>query len=132
MLGEAAIRERVQRMLSEQRLLVQSLLRQREQLQGSLFTRYGECGKPSCACRSGVKHGPYYVLSSRTAGRSGFAYVDSEKLEVAREHVNGYRRFRRGLRRLKTLNTQLVKLLKRYQTVAARRGGRRLGLAASA
>jgi hypothetical protein len=132
MTGPDAIRRRVRRLLAEQRLLVQSLLRLRDQLQGSLFTRYGECGKLNCACRSGEKHGPYYVLSTRAAGRAGFAYVESGKLDVAREHVDGYRRFRRGLRRLKTLNEQLVRLLKRYQAVAARRGGRRLGLAVSA
>lgn len=132
MLGPDVIRRRVLQRLSEQRLLVQSLLRLREQLQGSLFTRYGECGKLNCACRSGAKHGPYYVLSTRAAGRAGFAYVETGQLGVAREHVNGYRRFRRGLRRLKSLNAQIVRLLKRYQAAASRKGGRRLGLAASA
>jgi hypothetical protein len=132
MLDADALRQRVLQLLSEQRLLVQSLLRLREQLRGSLFTRYGECGKLNCACRTGVKHGPYYVLSTRKAGRAGFAYVESEKVSVTREHVNGYRRFRRGLRRLKGLNAELVRLLKRYQAAASRKGGRRLGLAASA
>jgi len=132
MLGPDKVRQRVLQRLQEQRLLVQSLLRLREQLQGSLFTRYGECGKLNCACRTGIKHGPYYVLSTRSAGRAGFAYVESGKLEVTREHVDGYRRFRRGLRRLKSLNAEIVRLLKRYQAVAARKGGRKLGLAASA
>ena len=132
MLSADALRQRVLQRLSEQRLLVQSLLKQRDQLQGSLFTRWGVCGKPNCACRSGQKHGPYYVLSTRGAAGGGFAYVESEKLSRAREHVDGYRRFRRGLRRLRRLNLERVRLLKRYQTVAARQGGRRLGLAASA
>jgi hypothetical protein len=132
MLGPDAIRQRVRLRLQEQRQLVQSLLRQREQLQGSLFTRYGECGKSNCACRSGAKHGPYYVLSTRGAAGGGFSYVESDKLQVAREHVDGYRRFRRGLRRLRSLNLEIVRLLKRYQQAAARKGGRRLGLAASA
>ena len=132
MLGPEVIRQRVTQQLQQQRLLVQSLLRLREQLQGSLFARYGECGKPTCVCRSGAKHGPYYVLSTRAAGRAGFAYVETGKLQTAREHVLGYRQFRRGLRRLKRLNAEMVRLLKRYQAVAARRGGRRLGLAVSA
>jgi hypothetical protein len=132
MLGADALRQRVLQRLSEQRVLVQSLLRQREQLQGSLFTRYGVCGKANCACRSGAKHGPYHVLSTRGAAGGGFAYIEGEKLEAAREHVDGYRRFRRGLRKLRSLNLEIVRLLRRYQAAAARQGGRRLGLAASA
>ena len=46
------IRLRVREMLARQRKLVVSLLRLREQLDGSLFVRYGQCGKPACACRS--------------------------------------------------------------------------------
>jgi hypothetical protein len=132
MLGPDVIRQRVMQRLQEQRLLVQTLLKLREQLQGSLFARYGECGKPTCICRSGAKHGPYYVLSTRKGGRSGFSYVETDKLQTAREHVHGYRQFRHGLRRLKRLNAEIVRLLKRYQAAASRRGGRRLGLAISA
>lgn len=132
MLGPDVIRQRVMQRLQEQRLLVHTLLKLREQLQGSLFARYGECGKPTCICRSGAKHGPYYVLSTRSAGRSGFSYVETDKLQTAREHVHGYRQFRLGLRRLKRLNADIVRLLKRYQAVASRRSGRRLGLAVSA
>ena len=67
----------MQARLAEQRALVQSLLRLREQLQGSLFARYGECGKEGCVCRRGSKHGPYYVLSTRSGGQGGFAYLEA-------------------------------------------------------
>ena len=106
------------------------MLRQREQLRGSLFARYGECGKESCVCRLGRKHGPYYVLSTRSAGRGGFAYLDEGKVAEARELVSRYRDFRSGMRRLKRINTELVDLLRRYQEAVARKGGERLGLAA--
>lgn len=132
MLAPETIRQRVIQRLHEQRLLVRSLLTLREQLQGSLFTRYGECGKPNCACRAGAKHGPYYVLSTRGKGGAGFAYLATEQLEEARTHVKGYREFRKGVRRLKRINAELVTLLKRYQAAASRQSGRRLGLAASA
>src|SRR5262245_3659538 len=132
MLTPETIRQRVWERLREQRELVQSLLRLREQLRGSLFTRWGECGKPGCACRTGAKHGPYHVLSLRDAGRSGFAYLAGPQVVAAEERVKSYREFRRGLRRLKRLNAELVVLLKRYQAAAARRAGRRMGFAASA
>lgn len=132
MLSPETIRQRVSQRLQEQRLLVQALLRLREQLPGSLFARYGQCGKPGCACRAGAKHGPYYVLSTRGPGRAGFSYLAEAQLAEARERVRRYREFKAGLRRLRRINSDLVRLLKQYQAAEARRAGRRFGLAASA
>jgi hypothetical protein len=120
------LRKRVRVRLTEQRALVRSLLRQRELLQGSVFARYGECGKEGCACRQGRKHGPYYVFSMRSGGKGSFAYLDGARLDEARTLVGRYREFRRGLRRLKKLNLELVDLLRRYQETMTRKGGRRL------
>ena len=124
------LREQVAARLQEQRELVRSLLQLREQLRGSLFTRYGECGKEACACRHGEKHGPYYVLSTRAAGKGGYAYLEAEKAREARDLVARYREFRRGLRRLKKINDALVALLRRYQENSTRTTCRRLGLPA--
>jgi uncharacterized protein DUF6788 len=123
-----AIRRQVRIRLREQGLLVRLLLQQREQLQGSLFPRYGVCGKPSCVCRTGRRHGPYYVLSSRSAGRGTFAYLDAADVEQARDLLRRHREFRRGMARLRKLNANLVALLRRYQQAVVRRGGERMGI----
>lgn len=130
MLGTEEIRGRVQQRLREQRLLVRELLRQRAQLGGSLFARYGVCGKENCVCRSGQRHGPYYVLSTRTGGKGAFSYLEGARAEEARALVRRHREFKAGLRRLRRVNTELMALLRRYQQAMARRGGRRLGLPA--
>jgi hypothetical protein len=124
------LRERVEARLQEQRDLVRSLLFLREQLRGSLFTRYGECGKEACVCRHGEKHGPYYVLSTRAAGRGGYAYLEAGRAREARDLVAHYREFRKGLRRLQKINQDLVQLLRRYQETRSRQTSRRLGLPA--
>jgi len=124
------IRKRVRGRLAEQRRLVRSLLEQRQQLQGSLFVRYGVCGKPGCACRRGARHGPYYVLSTRSGGRGGFAYLEARRVEEARALVARSRAFRAGLRRLRAVNRDLVALLRRYQASVSRRSTRKLGLPA--
>ncbi len=126
------IRRQVRARLREQGTLVRLLLRQREQLQGSLFPRYGLCGKPTCVCRTGRRHGPYYVLSSRTAGRGAFAYLDAEEVAQARDLLNRHREFRRGLARLRKISADLVALLRRYQRAVIRRGGERMGIASHA
>jgi hypothetical protein len=130
MLDPEAIRRRVRARLEEQRVLVESLLELREQLGGSLFARWGECGKPSCACREGRKHGPYYVLSTRSGGKGAFAYLEVAQAHQARDLVDRHREIREGLRKLHKINVQLVDLLRRYQAAMVRRGGARLGFSA--
>jgi len=129
MISAEEIRKRIRSRLQEQRLLVEMLLRLREQLQGSLFERYGVCGKENCVCRQGRKHGPYYVLSTRSQGKGGFSYLDADRVETARELVSRHRAFRDGLRRLKRVNQQLVDQLRRYQESMAQKGESRLRIA---
>jgi hypothetical protein len=126
-----ALRTRIQDRLAEQRAVVLSLLELREQLQGSLFARYGECGKEGCACRQGTRHGPYYVLSHRSGGAGRFAYLTAEQADAARDLVARARAFRKGMRRLKKVNEEVLVLLRRYQESMARQGDRRLGLRVS-
>ncbi len=126
------IRQRVRARLQEQRALVEDLLRRREQLAGSLFGRYGVCGKQGCVCRTGQKHGPYYVLSTRSGGQGGFAYLEASQMSEARALVKAFREYRAGMRRLRRVSEQIVLLLRRYQETTARQGSRRVGLAASA
>jgi hypothetical protein len=122
------LKRRVRERLKEQRALVQSLLRLREQLRGSLFVRYAECGKEGCVCRQGQRHGPYYVLSVRGDGKAGFAYLDPARMARARVLVSRYKDFRTGMRRLRRVNGELVVLLRRYQSAMTTAGGRRLGI----
>ena len=131
MIDPDGIRKRVRGRLAEQGRLVRSLLQQRTQLQGSLFVRYATCGKPGCACRQGTRHGPYYVLSTRSGGRGGFAYVEGRRVDQARALVARSRRFRAGMRRLRVVNRELVSLLRRYQQSVSRRSTRKLGLPVS-
>jgi hypothetical protein len=123
-----AIRQRVRARLREQHALVERLLRRRELLAGSLFMRWGMCGKKGCVCQAGQKHGPYYVLSTRSGGRGGFAYLDAARAGEARALVKAHRDYRADLQRLRKVNEQLVVLLRRYQEATTRRGGRRVGI----
>ncbi len=122
------LRSRIRTRLQEQRTLVEDLLRRREQLAGSLFVRYGVCGKEGCVCRTGRKHGPYYVLSTRSGGRGGFAYLEASQMGEARDLVKAYREYRAGMRRLRAVGERLVSLLRRYQEASMRQGTRRVGL----
>ena len=56
--------------------------------------------RPARAAR-GPKHGPYFVLSTRSGGRGGFEYLeDAQAGRGARDLVERHREFQDGLRRL--------------------------------
>lgn len=120
------IREQAKELLVAQRATVRSLLRLRAQLGGSLLMRYAECGKEGCACREGERHGPYFILSTRSGGKGGFSYLPQSQVSVARTLVQRHREFQDGFRRLKQINEGLLALLRRYRTAAARQGERSL------
>jgi hypothetical protein len=122
------IRRRVRARLAEQGKVVRALIAARAQLPGSLFVRYGRCGKEGCSCRHGPGHGPYYVLSRRSGGKGGFAYLDPSRARAARGLVARARGFRQGMRRLQKINLELLDLLRRYQLGLARQGVRRVGV----
>jgi hypothetical protein len=124
------LKRRIEARLREQRRLVANLLELREQLPGSLFSRYGRCGKRGCACSGGGPlHGPYWVLSRRSGGRGSFTYVERGLVGRTRQMVGRYRRFRDGLKRLRGVNEELVELLRRLQDERVTRAGRELELA---
>ncbi|HET8647002.1 MAG TPA: DUF6788 family protein [Vicinamibacteria bacterium] len=127
----ATLRRQVERLLARQRALVKELRALREQVPGSVFDRYGTCGKEGCACRRGPGHGPYPVLSSRTAGRGAFLYLTRGQAQKARRLVAAARSYRQGMNRLKTLNGELLDLMRRYQRAVARAAGRRMGVQAA-
>ncbi len=121
---EKGIRDR----LTEHESLVLALLSEREQIKGSLFSRFAVCGKVNCACAQGEKHGPYYVLSNRSGGAGAFVYLKDHQVSRVRDLVNRHRRFRKGLRRLKGLSSKLHEMFERYENSATQAGSRQAGV----
>lgn len=121
---EKGIRDR----LNEHESLVVALLQEREQIRGSLFSRFAVCGKANCACAQGERHGPYYVLSNRSGGEGSFVYLKEEQVSRVRELVLRHRRFKKGLKRLKGLSSKLHEMFERYEISAAQAGSRQAGM----
>jgi hypothetical protein len=130
-LDAASLRKQVERHLARQRALVKELLALREQVQGSVFARYGTCGKEGCGCRTGKGHGPYTVLSTRGGGKAAFVYLRRDQARDARQLVAAARTYRQGMGQLKAINETLLDLMRRYQRAVARTAGRRMGIQAA-
>ena len=73
-------------------------------LSGSISVQWYVCGKKGCKCMDAEnpkKHGPYYQLSYRIAGKSSTLLIKEENLEKARQYIANYQRF-------KELNKELL------------------------
>lgn len=128
MTGLIRLEQGIRSRLVEHESLVDALLQEREQIRGSLFSRFAVCGKAQCGCAQGEKHGPYYVLSRRSGGAGAFVYLKEEQVSRVRDLVNRHRRFKKGLKRLKGLSTKLQSLFERYESSAAIAGSRQAGI----
>lgn len=78
---------------------------------GSLSEVLRRCGKPSCHCAERPGH-PQTILMSVQDGRRRCQLIRQADLVAVRQAVERYRAFRDGLRRLSTLDSTVLALLK--------------------
>jgi hypothetical protein len=60
-------------------------------LRGALVADWKTCGKPSCRCARGERHGPYLSLRWREGGRQRRRYVRREDAEHVSAAVGAWR-----------------------------------------
>lgn len=79
-------------------------------MQGSLTTRWMECGKPLCGCHQNPKarHGPYHQWSVKMAGRTVSRYLDKEKADFCRLWIKDNRRLEKILKRMRSLSLRVA------------------------
>ena len=78
---------------------------------GSLSEVHRRCGKPSCHCAERPGH-PQTILMSVQDGRRRCQLIRQADLAAVRQAVERYHAFREGLRRLRTLDSTVLALLK--------------------
>ena len=82
---------------------------------GSVHEQWVRCGRPSCRCADGDRHGPYYYIFVRINGRLKKRYLPLQYVPLARalcrarrEHLARMRAdLRRGRESWRTLTEQL-------------------------
>jgi hypothetical protein len=77
-------------------------------LWGSLVPVYRKCGKPTCHCATGEKHGPAWYLSRREEGRTRMWYVPPALLPTVQQGVAAFHRYRAVGQRLAAANLTRV------------------------
>lgn len=80
-------------------------------IRGSVVERFGTCGKPTCACHSGAKHGPYYFLTQCIAVGQirKFMLKTPQTQTMARQAVAAFNTFYDQLEELSQINAELLR-----------------------
>lgn len=71
-----------------------------EPLPGAVVPQFIRCGKPSCRCASGPRHGPYFYRVWREEGEVHKAYVKITQVATVRQQTRLYEELGTELRRL--------------------------------
>ena len=80
-------------------------------IRASVVERFGTCGKASCSCHRGAKHGPYYYLTQCVAvgHMRKFLLKGPQALDTARVAVAAFNAFYDGLEELSQINAELLR-----------------------
>jgi hypothetical protein len=79
-------------------------------IRASVVERFGTCGKASCSCHAGQKHGPYYYLTQCIAAGHvrKFLLKTSQDQQAARRAVASFNDFYDALEELSQINAELL------------------------
>ena len=95
--------------LQRQRLeLRRAMLATTEIIKGSLVEVERVCGKSNCRCTEGKKHKGLY-LSQYIKGKPHMTHISRNIEESVRSGVENYRRIKKYMNELSTINLELVK-----------------------
>jgi len=110
-------------MRTRRQMMLDRLLEAAEvMLQGSLSQTTRTCGRPTCRCRRGERHGPHTYLTFRTPeGRSSSLYVPVAELPRFREAVAAWERFWKLATELSRRNREEIVCRRRSGVPTARR-----------
>jgi len=96
--------------LSERRSILQhKLLSPDAMIEGCIHTIYKKCGKATCHCKDGIKHGPYTAIVRKVNGVSKLTYVD--KLDII-DKAKSYKKYNKRLASLRKINEKIFSYLR--------------------
>jgi len=120
----STVRHEINGLETERAAVLRTILELRHLFAASLSIVYRTCGKPTCACARGDRHGPYYSLSVQSGGRNDRYHLSEREAEKAGPAIERYRLFIRSLRRLRALDRRIETLARKLQSLCETRSVR--------
>ncbi len=81
-------------------------------LRGSLHAEWKRCGKPSCHCAAGARHGPYFYRHERVRRRQRKVYVRPDQVEAVRASIGAWKERHPPARSVRRELAELRRLLR--------------------
>jgi len=104
------LRQRIHALERERRALLPAVLRPGPMVPGGLVERWIICGKASCRCATGERHGPYYYRSVLKPSGPRLEYLGKGDQRVV-SRLKRYQVYQRQMARLNALHRALIRLL---------------------
>jgi hypothetical protein len=91
--------------------LLRTLTFPHDALHASFLERFLKCGRPTCHCRTGAKHGPFFYLSRCLPKRQMRTLLLKEPSQIlqARHGVEAYHQLLASLDQLSWINWELLR-----------------------
>jgi hypothetical protein len=85
-------------------------------IHGLSYKVFRKCGKSSCKCAVGEKHGPYPALAVNKNGKQRTVMVKKKDVLAVEQKAERYRHFQQTLARIRRINKEIDKLLEQVKT----------------
>ncbi len=81
--------------------------------QGSLQTRWTECGKATCRCHKAPenRHGPYHYGTRKARGKTVGLLLTEDELPIYQEWIENNRNLERIVREMRNVSTRALALM---------------------
>lgn len=114
MIDTSRLRQEIYYLDQERKELQDFLLRPQEMVYGSFYEFYRRCGNPTCRCSRGKKH-LSECLSTNEGGKTKLIYVRKRDVFWVRKQAENYRRYQKGMARVRKINTEIFEALKKIR-----------------
>jgi hypothetical protein len=95
---------------------IYSLLHGKEMIHGMPHEVLRKCGKKTCKCNSGTKHGPYPALSVNKQGRQKIVMIKKADATSVLSGAERYKHFQQTLARIRRIDKEINNILVKLKT----------------
>ena len=88
-----------------------SLLHGKDMVHGIPHEVYRTCGKTSCKCARGAKHGPYAAISVNKKGRQKIVLIKKADQNAVMHKAERYKLFQQNLTRIRKIDKEINQIL---------------------
>lgn len=106
-----ALKQRLSGLNEERTDYMFRLVHGKQMIQGLPHEVYRRCGKKTCKCTRGFKHGPYPALSVHNNGKQKTVMVKKADTHTILKRSKRYRYFQRTLSKIRRINKEIDGIL---------------------